>query len=283
MEKVNPKGLKPTNEEIINIVKNKGFLSAKEILNNLDKRITLPGLMKRLKNMIKTNEIGYLDISKRPKKNSKIPKKVIKQNLDLLSIKTDGRIRKYYYHFPLTARFNRRLNDFLKEKINEKKYQKMVWEITREFGGMELFSISKEKLLTRPDIIKKNLRVAYCEDYPKEKIKGLRIVEDDIEACKNILNLILKTEGELRIDLRNIDFIKVKNKLYFFVNDELIPKEKIVKFLKIIEFPPIMSFLLSDLIKQSIVPPEMIDSMYRIIDRIQNLFIEVIKDSQVKI
>jgi len=288
MEKSNSKGLKPTNDEILKVVKNKGVLSAKGILDKLDKKITLPGLMKRLKQMIRNNEISYLDLSKRLPNSLRIPKRMIREQMDIFGVNHDGRIKKYYYHLPLTAKFNKKLNDLIKGQENKEKYIRIVWEITREYGVLELYSISKEKLLSRPDIIRKALRKGYIEISSKEKIKGLRITKYEIEAIQRRLELFLEggRTGQLVINVKNINFIRVRDKSYFFVNDELIPKEKLTKFLmKTIEFPPYTAFLISDMVRnaEAIVPPEIIDSINRVVDSTQNLFIEIIKDSQIKV
>ncbi len=285
MEKNNFSNLKPSNEEILKSIKNKKITSAREIMKNLDKKITLPGLMKRLNILLKNNEICKINISKSFWKPRGITKKQAIKGFNYLNLKEDGRISKYYIYLPITSNLSEKLNKTIQNLEKKEDYKKIIKKIAKEHTKLEMYCKYVDNFASNPKLIRKNIRKEYLERSSKEKIKGWRISDYDVETISGAIKLFCEggKEADSKVDIVNIKFIKIKDKEYFFVKDELIPKEKLIRFLSIIEFPPFIRFLLSDVVKSSIIPPEIINLVNKIVEMTQDLFIKIVNDSQIKI
>jgi len=283
MDKAQFKILKPSNDEILSLIKKKRAISANEILSGLDNRITLPGLKKRLHLLIEENEISYFRWDKKLKKKYRLSRKEFKEMAGFLQIRPDGRIKKYYAYLPLTSQFNKRLDKVLDKSGKKGNYRKKIYEILKDFKGLEQDSRFKTWRMSNLEKFKTSLKESYIKTTGR---KSLRIDKNFLKMTKRGMEIILeginKVDPEIRIN--EIRFIRIKGKDYFLAGEEFIPKMKLLNFLNLIEFPPFVKLSFSDLMPKDIEPEEeLITLTDKIVKNMRDLFLMIVRDSQVKV
>ena len=256
---------KSKHNDIINVLSNGGVWNINEIRKKLSSNspkinISLQGIDKHLSKMIGQYEVAYFDNSKR---NIEFIKEVYPQT------KMNSKIKKYYIGISLSSKLFKRIKNVTKRFDNQEKYDKIINEIMKTYRGLEIVAPYQKNELTNEDAVKRSLR---------ENRKGKKRVTDNLTQ-KKIQNAKIDVESfnkkiiKLKIP---IETLTINDKKYFMVNDELIPLEKLIYFLNILEMTDYMKWIAYNIEKNRV------DHTHPLLTQMKNLFIEIASDSQFK-
>ena len=265
MNKNNENNPKSKHDDILKTLSNGGVWSVNQIRKKLlsqnpQIKISLQGIEKHLDKMEEMYEVAYFDSTKR---NIEFIKEVYPQT------KMNSKIKKYYIGIPLSSKLFKRIKNVTKRFDNQEKYDKIINEIMRTYRGLEIIAPHQKNELTNEDAVKRSLR---------ENRKGKKRVTDNLTQ-KKIQNAKIDVESfnkkivKLKIP---IETLTINDKKYFMVNDELIPLEKLIYFLNILEMTDYMKWIAYNIEKNRV------DHTHPLLTQMKNLFIEIASDSQFK-
>lgn len=226
--------------------------------------MSLQGIKKNLRLMEINHQVIYLVFNKNTKKFSQ---KVFHR-------KFNKNFNKYYLATPKTWELFEVLHEKITKLNNKKKYLQMIEDVLDHYTNIEIGASIIKKSFADEKLIHSVI---------KEKKKGKKVLQKEIDFLRdNIGEYLTKNkkfkEVKLKLPIKKIDVNGIK---YFLVNDELIPVEKYIKFMKLLDFDIYMKW-----IAYSENPPEADNRKHAVIPAIKamnDLFIEIVKDSQIKV
>ena len=228
------------------------------LLKKID--ISVQGLGKHLAKMVSQKEAAFLDNTAN---NKELIKKIFCKN-------PNKKVKGNYIHTPLSAKLFKRLHSFIKPYQNQERYQKLIEKITDTYKALELVAYYGHYSLTNFKVVKEALR--------KKMDKGQVItgvtVQRHIEANKANIESYTENIPKLRIIFNEIVVGNVK---YCVIGDELVPIQKFVHFLGLLEMTPYMSAVaygMEQNRKEHTAP---------IIEAMKELFVMIVTDSQVRV
>jgi Tfp pilus assembly protein PilZ len=273
---------KVSNLEILNIIKKGKIMSANEIWGKVGRtRISLPGLMKKLSILMRSGNIDHFDLDKLS--FSKKYKKHIFQTLGIS--KPDGRINRYYCYFPERNKLKYKLDKIIPEGIGNKRYKRLVENILSDFSHLEIMSIKVVKSWDDDEYQRKEMK-KIIKKYGAE-IGKKRVYQKDIDKFKNLIKNSLGELNEFHTNFGTKEkLMRVEGKQYMEIGDELIPSIKIIEFLRLIEIPIGIKWILHSNYSNQ---PEGIEFQQmwgertgRIFENMEKLYIELVKGTEIR-
>jgi len=249
--------------QVLDVLKSGELFTTTEIrlkLRSKDINISFQGLDKHLKEMFDEKEVAFLD-------NSLNNKELITKIFCKIPNK---KVKGYYIFTLLSAKLFKRLHSFIKPYQNQERSQKQIEMITDTYRALELAVYCEHYSLTNFKVVKEALR--------KKMDKGQVItgvtVQRHIEANKANIESYTENIPKLRIIFNEIVVGNVK---YCVIGDELVPIQKFVHFLGLLEMTPYMSAVaygMEQNRKEHTAP---------IIEAMKELFVMIVTDSQVRV
>ena len=249
-------------KRIINLISSK-FMYEMQIYKelNLENEIKFQGLKVILDRMVERKEVAYLD-------NNSNNKEVIKLlfGINLLEI-----IKRVYIGTPSSWQFYNNLINHVENIGKTEKYKEMISNIVDIFRAFEVSAHVQNAFITNDDRIRKDL---------KESGKVKRITNEIVETRKEQAQIDIQNFFHEEISVRLlIDDIKVKkeNEEFLNINGDLIPIDKLVKFMRLMHFSPIMYWFCFG-------QKANIDNyVFPLVNMMKELFVDIIKDAQIKV
>jgi len=164
--------------------------------------------------------IGYISKRKRPKHYKLVLKYAYNK-------KWASKTNKYYFYTPRSFKLYSELNKIINNLVNKKRANELLNETLIIFRAIELMAKFEKEYNFNNKVIKNHYKY----------YKKINLTNQDIENKKQKrLQQILKfskSKKRFKIDGLQNRTIKIKNKSYIKINDELFPFESINKFIEI--------------------------------------------------
>ena len=255
---------------VFNVINKDKFFTLTEIRKELLKLhppvdMSLQGIKKNLHLIEINHQVIYLEVKKNAKKFTK----------KLFPRKYGKRFNKYYLATPKAGKLFRVLYKKVENLNNNEKYLPLIEDVIDHYKNLEVGSMfirkkfADEKLIH--SVIKEN-----------KKHKGkTRVFKKEILGTKGMMDSYLKNKKFKEVKFKiQVNEISVNDKKYFLVNDELIPISKLEKFMGLLNLDDYMKWVAYTGIagkmnkKQAVIPA---------LKAMKDLFVEIVKDSQIKI
>lgn len=249
-------------EDILKILQKRGFLTLteiqKELLNQkIPIEITIQGIKKNLGKMVSQNEAVYTIFKKEVKK-------IIKP---MIERKLSKKRNNYYFATPKSGKLFRIISEKI-ENFGKDKYIPLIEQIIDQYQGLEIASGLLKRNCSREEVVRAALR----EENNKKNIskKTISLLQSRLEPYFKDKQF---PEIKFKMPVKEILFNRDK---YFLINDELVPVFKLRKFIDILDMDGYMRLLAYSVVLNKEGTSQMIQAM-------TDLFIEIVKDSQIKV
>lgn len=250
-------------EDVLAVLRDGNPRSTNEIRKELRTRninISFQGIDKHLKKMLERKEVAFLG-------NTRNNKELITEIYGKVQYK---KIKGYYVHTPLAARLHQRLCSFVQRFQEQERYQKQINLITDTCRALEIAEQHQKHQYTSHKLIREALKE---RDGNKHRLTK-EFVVGQITANKENVQKYAEKVPKLRI---NFSGVQINGKPYCYIGDELVPLQKLLNFIGLLEMTPYMKFLaVRDEQNRK-------EHTARIIEAMQELFVMIVRDSQVKV
>lgn len=252
-------------EERIKNYLNSKFSYAQQIFDelNLKNEIKFRSLKKDvLDKMVDRKEIAFLDNNK-----------TNRESLILLGLDTTKLIKRYFIATPLSSEFYKKLISHAENIGKRKKYEPKISDIADIFRAFEISCHIQAVYITDKEIIKKDLKEA-------GKIKRItkEVIENKIQQAKVDVENFYHIKVQVKLDIEDVKIdYKDESNRYIKINDEWVPTYKLIKFIGLMKMSPLMYWIAYE------NQDNLREHIYPLVNSMKELFIEIVKDSQLKV